>query len=101
MVTKYGMSDRLGPIDFGGHEEVFLGRDFTSQRSYSEETAAEIDREVKSIVDRAYENAKQILEDNRNYLEQVASILMEKEKMSAEEFYGIFGEPAAVVPENV
>ena len=101
MVTKYGMSDRLGPIDFGGHEEVFLGRDFTSQRSYSEETAAEIDREVKSIVDRAYESAKQILEDNRNYLEQVASILMEKEKMSAEEFYGIFGEPAAVVPENV
>ena len=100
MVTKYGMSDRLGPIDFGGHDEVFLGRDFTSQRSYSEETAAEIDREVKSIVDKAYENAKQILEDNRNYLEQVASILMEKEKMSAEEFYGIFGEPAAVVPEN-
>jgi len=100
MVTKYGMSDRLGPIDFGGHDEVFLGRDFTSQRSYSEETAAEIDREVKSIVDKAYENAKQILEDNRNYLEQVASILMEKEKMTAEEFYGIFGEPAAVVPEN-
>ena len=99
MVTKYGMSDRLGPIDFGGHDEVFLGRDFTSQRSYSEETAAEIDREVKSIVDKAYDLANKILEENRNYLEKVAAILMEKEKMSAEEFYGIFGEPAAA-PEN-
>ena len=99
MVTKYGMSDRLGPIDFGGHEEVFLGRDFTSQRSYSEETAAQIDREVKSIVDKAYDLAKKILEDNRNYLDDVARILMEKEKMSAEEFYGLFGEPV-VTPEN-
>ncbi len=95
MVTKYGMSDRLGPIDFVGHDEVFLGRDFTSQRNYSEETASEIDKEVKSIIDKAYQKAKKILEDNRHYLEQVAQILMEKEKMSSEEFYGIFGENAA------
>jgi len=92
MVAKYGMSEKLGPISFGGHDEVFLGRDFATQRNYSEETAYEIDKEVKSIIDRAYDKAKSILQEYRDKLEEVAQILIEKEKMSAEEFYALFGE---------
>ncbi len=98
MVTKYGMSD-LGPIDFSGQDEVFIGKSFYNQLNYSEETAAKIDNEVKSIIDRAYAYAKSILEQNRHYLDKVAKVLMEKEKMSAEEFYSLF-DPAPV-PESV
>ena len=97
MVTKYGMSD-LGPIDFSGQDEVFIGKTFYNQLNYSEETAAKIDNEIKAIIDRAYAYAKSILEQNRHYLDIVAQILMEKEKMSAEEFYGIFD--SNPVPEN-
>lgn len=96
MVTKYGMSDVIGPISFGDHDEVFLGRDFASQRSYSEEFASLIDKEVKTIIDKAYSNASQILSENRNKLERIASVLMEKEKMSADEFLQIFNGDSAV-----
>ena len=91
MVTKYGMSDRLGSIMFGsGQEEVFLGRDFTQSRNYSEETAGLIDEEVKKIIDKAYMTARQILTANADKLHVVAQILLEKEKIDGEEFNKIF-----------
>ena len=91
MVTKYGMSENLGTIAFGsGQEEVFLGRDFTQTRNFSEETAAKIDAEVKSIIDKAYLTAKEILINNIDKLHAVASVLLEKEKISGEEFAQIF-----------
>ena len=91
MVTKYGMSERLGTIMFGsGQEEVFLGRDWTQTRNYSEETAGIIDEEVKKIVDRAYESALYILSQNRDKLDIVAGILLEKEKITGEEFAAVF-----------
>ena len=91
MVTKYGMSERLGTIAFGsGQEEVFLGRDFTQQRNFSEETAGLIDQEVKLIIDRAYHIARQILNENLEKLHIVASILLEREKIDGEEFEAIF-----------
>ena len=93
MVTKYGMSERLGTITFGsGQEEVFLGRDFAQQRNFSEETAGIIDEEVKKIIDRAYTAARQILNENIDKLHVVASILLEKEKIDGEEFEAIFNE---------
>ncbi len=93
MVMKYGMSDRLGPITFGAsqsNDEVFLGKDINNQRNYSEKIAAEIDDEVKEIITRAYNYAEKLLKDNIDKLHKVAQILMEKEKMDAEEFEAIF-----------
>lgn len=90
MVTKYGMSEVLGTITFGsGQEEVFLGRDFTTQRNYSEETSAKIDEEVKKIVDKGYSTAKSLLEEHIEKLHQVAGVLLEKEKIDGEEFLSI------------
>ncbi|MBR6641981.1 MAG: ATP-dependent zinc metalloprotease FtsH [Clostridia bacterium] len=91
MVMRYGMSDKLGPITFGAsQEEVFLGRDFGSQRNYSEKVAAEIDEEVKNIVITAYDKAEQLLTDNMDKLHTTAKLLLEKEKIDAEEFEEIF-----------
>jgi cell division protease FtsH len=91
MVTHYGFSERLGPIVFGtGHDEVFLGRDFAQSRNYSENIAAEIDGEIKNIIDSAYEKTKEILEDKRDKLNAVASYLFDNEKMSGEEFERFF-----------
>jgi len=93
MVTKYGMSDRIGTLTLGqGQEEVFLGRDFGHTKEYSEETAAVIDEETKKIVDKGYNRAKQILSENVDKLHQVAGILLEKEKIEADEFEAIFNE---------
>ena len=91
MVTKYGMSDRIGTITLGSdQEEVFLGRDFAQEKSYSEETAGIIDEEIKIIIDKAYERAEKILKENRERLDRVAEILIEKEKITGEEFDAIF-----------
>ena len=93
MCTKYGMSDRIGTITLGSdQEEVFLGRDFTQGKAYSEETAGVIDEEIKKIIDAAYEEAKAILIRNRDKLDQVAAVLIEKEKITGEEFDKIFEE---------
>ena len=91
MVTVYGMSERLGTIMFGGGQgEVFLGRDLAQTKNYSEETASIIDEEVKVIIDRAYNMAKQILSANIDKLHIVAGILLEKEKIDGEEFDRVF-----------
>lgn len=91
MVTKYGMSERIGSIMFGsGQEEVFLGRDFAQSKNYSEETAGIIDEETKKIIDAGYNRAVQILSDNIDKLHAVAKVLLEKEKIDSEEFEAIF-----------
>ena len=91
MVTKFGMSDKIGTISFGaGNEEVFLGRDFAQQRNYSEEMAGLIDSEVKRIIDTAYRTAETILKQNIDKLHQIAGILLEKEKIDGDEFAAIF-----------
>ncbi|MBQ2864966.1 MAG: ATP-dependent zinc metalloprotease FtsH [Clostridia bacterium] len=100
MVTKFGMSDRLGPICFGSdHDEVFLGRDFTTSKNMSDGTAKVIDEEIKALIDSAYERSLQLLNDNMPALERVAAYLLEHETMYAKEFELVFnGEP---VPEKV
>ena len=93
MVTKYGMSEKIGTIMLGsGQEEVFLGRDFAQAKEYSEETASIVDAEVKRIVDKAYVTAAEILKTHIDKLHTVAGILLEKEKIDGEEFDEIFGE---------
>ncbi len=91
MVTVYGMSERVGAIMFGqGQGEVFLGRDLAQTKNYSEETAAIIDEEVKAIIDKAYNTARQILSANIDKLHIVAGILLEREKIDGEEFDRVF-----------
>ena len=91
MVTKYGMSEKLGTIMLGsGGEEVFLGRDFAQSKEYSEETAAIVDSEVKKIVDKGYKTAEEILRANIDKLHAVAGVLLEKEKIDGDEFDQIF-----------
>ena len=93
MVTKYGMSERVGTITLGqNQEEVFLGRDFAQSKEYSEETAGIIDEEVKSIIDFAYKKAEDILRGHIDKLHSVAGVLLEKEKIDGEEFDRIFSE---------
>ena len=91
MVTKYGMSDKIGPISFRSEQdEVFLGMSYSNSRTYSEKLAAEIDTEVKAIIDEAYERCTKILNDNMTKLHNVAAALFEKEKISGEEFVEVF-----------
>ncbi|MCO6449955.1 MAG: ATP-dependent zinc metalloprotease FtsH [Caldilineales bacterium] len=91
MVTRYGMSDKLGPMVFGKKEEmVFLGREISEQRDYSEEVAEEIDREVRRVVDEGYQRARQTLETHNALLELVAQTLMERESLSRQDFDALF-----------
>ena len=91
MVTKYGMSESIGPISFRSeNDEVFLGMSYSSGREYSEKLAAEIDTEVKSIIDNAYDRCTKILTENMAKLHNVAQALFEKEKISGQEFIEIF-----------
>ena len=93
MCTKYGMSDRIGTITLGtDQDEVFLGRDLAQSKPYSEETAGIIDEEIKRIIDWAYKRATDILEANRDKLDKVAVVLIEKEKITGDEFDRIFEE---------
>ena len=93
MVTKYGMSDKLGPITFGEtQEEVFLGMERNNGRNYSEKVAAEIDEEVGNIINGGYKYAEKLLKENIDKLHKVAEILIEKEKISAEEFEAVFNQ---------
>ena len=93
MVTAYGMSEKLGPIVYGSeHDEVFLGRDFAQSRTYSENVAAEIDSEMKNIIDEAYNKTRAIIIEKREKLESVANFLFDHEKMSGIEFESFFTE---------
>ncbi|MDF2503449.1 MULTISPECIES: ATP-dependent zinc metalloprotease FtsH [Clostridium] len=91
MVMEYGMSENLGPISFGtDQDEVFLGRDLGRNRNFSEEIGAKIDKEVKELIQEAYDKAEKLLSENMNKLKAVAEALLEKEKLEANEFEEIF-----------
>ena len=91
MITKFGMSDRLGFINYEENtDEVFLGRDLGHSRSFSEEVASIIDKEVKKLVDDCYTDAKRILTENMDVLHSCANLLLEKERISREEFEALF-----------
>jgi len=86
MITRFGMSDALGPVALGRQQgNMFLGRDIAAERDFSEETAAVIDEEVRKLVDQAYQRAKQVLVENRAVLDKLAGMLVEKETVDAEE----------------
>ena len=90
MVTKYGFSEKLGPVNYSSSDEVFLGKDFTSKQSYSEGTAAQIDAEVKAIVEEAFEAAKKILSEHMEQLHAVAEGLLEIETLDHDQFVQLF-----------
>ena len=91
MVTQYGMSDRIGMINYGSDEnEVFIGRDLAHARSYGEEVASEIDSEVKRIIDECYEKARQIILSKEEVLHKCCTLLIEKEKIGRDEFDALF-----------
>ncbi len=90
MVTKYGFSDKLGPVNYSSSDEVFLGKDFSTRQAYSEETASEIDEEVKAIIEEAYGAAKKILSDNIEQLKVVAEGLLEVETLDNRQFEQLY-----------
>jgi cell division protease FtsH len=96
MVTRYGMSSSLGPINLGqGDQMVFLGRDLGEGRAYGERTAEEIDTEVREIIKAAYERARKVLSENREILVRVSEVLIERETLEGEALEAAFGLPTA------
>ena len=101
MVTRYGFSEKLGPVVYGSSEnEVFLGRDYGQNKHYSDDIASDIDSEIRRLVDEAYEKTESILREHRDKLDAVAAVLMEKEKVSGAEFEEIMN-PKPVEPEII
>ncbi len=107
MITKYGMSEKLGPICFGSEQdEVFIGKDFGQTRNYSEQVAALIDEEIKSVIDSCYNRCQSLLSDNMELLHALSDLLLEKEKVEGDEFLALYNkmngivEPASKVAEN-
>lgn len=99
MITEYGMSDELGPLTFGRKEEqVFLGRDISRDRNYSEAVAYSIDKEVRRLIDECYQEAERLLQDNIEVLHTIAKTLMEKETIEAEEFAEIISQSGLAKP---
>jgi cell division protease FtsH len=91
MVTRYGMSDNIGLICYKeDDDEVFIGRDLAHTHGYSEGIAAMIDAEVKRIIDESYDRAKKIINENRSVLDSCAKLLLEKEKITRDEFEALF-----------
>ena len=90
MVTKYGFSDKLGPVNYSSSDEVFLGKDFSTRQAYSEETANEIDEEVKAIIEEAYDTAKTILSEHIDQLKAVAEGLLEVETLDNRQFEELY-----------
>ncbi|NLK90065.1 MAG: ATP-dependent metallopeptidase FtsH/Yme1/Tma family protein [Clostridiales bacterium] len=100
MVTKYGMSEKLGSLSFSDEEEVFVGRDFHSTKNYSESIAAEIDKEIRRIVDEAHERTERLLTENMDKLHAVAQALLITETLDAEQFEMIFSGKITVDEED-
>ena len=95
LVMRFGMSEKIGPIVFGEQEEmVFLGKEITTQRNYSEETAKTIDEEVKKIIDGAFKKAKEVIMNRRKILDKIAKVLIDKETIEKEEFDALVGAAA-------
>ena len=92
MITEYGMSEKLGPITLGkSDEQVFLGRDFSKERNFSEAVASEIDEEIRRIINECYKRGEEIIKHNKSKLEKLASVLLEKEVLDAKEIEKILG----------
>jgi cell division protease FtsH len=106
MVTKYGFSDTIGMINYADNDEVFIGNDLGhTSRLYSEETARDIDKEVKAIIQECYDKAKKLIEEHMDVLERSAQLLIEKERINREEFESLFETPdtekeSVAEPEN-
>ena len=90
MVTKYGFSEKLGPVNYSSSDEVFLGKDFSTRKNYSEETASEIDEEIKAIIEEAYAEATKILQEHMEQLKNVAEGLLIVETLDGDEFVQLF-----------
>ena len=91
MVTKYGMSDAIGPINYGSDSnEVFIGRDFAHSKNFSEKVAAEIDDEVRKIINDCYNKCLELIKNNLDKLEHIAKVLLDREEISGEEFEIVF-----------
>ncbi|MDR0875585.1 MAG: ATP-dependent zinc metalloprotease FtsH [Clostridiales Family XIII bacterium] len=90
MVTKYGFSEKLGPVNYSSPDEVFLGRDFTSHKQYSEEVASEIDEEIRSLIEEAFVTGEQIIAEHVDQLHVVAKALLEIETLDGEQFEKLF-----------
>ena len=102
MVTIYGFSDKIGPIDYNQDEgEVFLGRDYGHVKSYSEGVASTIDEEIRRIIDECYKRAEEILKEHEDILHSCAALLLEKEKINRQEFEALFGDEVIVKSEEV
>ena len=99
MVTKYGFSEKLGPVNYSSSDEVFLGKDFTSKQAYSEETANEIDEEIKAIVEDAYDAAMTLLEEHMTQLTNVAEGLLAVETLDGDQFLQLFN--GELTPEEI
>lgn len=96
MVTKYGMSERLGPVNYSSSDEVFLGKDFSTRKNYSEEMAKEIDEEIRTIIENSFVTAEKLLSENLDKLHLLANVLLEIETLDAEQFEQLFiGEKSA------
>ena len=90
MITRYGMNDKLGLVCYDTEDEVFLGRDYAHSKTYSDQTAAKIDEEIKNVISQLYAKTKGLLEENKELLERVATELLEKETLNEQEFEQIF-----------
>ncbi|MDR3072636.1 MAG: ATP-dependent zinc metalloprotease FtsH [Clostridiales Family XIII bacterium] len=90
MVTKYGFSEKLGPVNYSATDEVFLGKDFTTHKNYSEEIASEIDEEIKKIINQAFCKAEEILLEHKEKLDVVANALLEVETLDGDQFEALF-----------
>ena len=102
MVTKYGMSEKMGPMVYGdSDDEVFLGNSITTKKNYSEEIAFEIDKEVRKIVENAYAECKRILKENMDKLHYVAKGLLLYETLDAEQFMQAFNEELSLDEKDV
>ncbi|MBE7019348.1 MAG: ATP-dependent zinc metalloprotease FtsH [Ruminococcaceae bacterium] len=98
MITKYGMSEKLGPICFGSEQdEVFIGKDFGQTRNYSEQVAALIDDEIKAVIDGCYERCQTLLSDNMELLHALSDLLLEKEKVEGDEFLALYNKMNGIV----
>jgi len=101
MVTKYGFSEKLGPVSWDSGEEIFIGRDFGHAKGISDVTAAEIDEEIRRILEQCFERCTQILSEHRAQLDDVADYLLEHEKMNGEQFDAYMkGQPLDPQPEQ-
>ncbi len=90
MVTKYGFSEKIGPVNYSDSDEVFLGKDFSTRKNYSEGVASEIDHEIKAIIEDAYKETTRILTENMDKLERVAQALLEVETLDGEQFEALY-----------